>query len=111
MSESFSLVVDRHHAFGVLATLRIAAQPARRFTLQEAAIVARALKAVAQGASDERQIFMSPIASDHDFDASVERDGVILRADGCADARLHWPETLALAEQLARASSEDIVGS
>lgn len=111
MSESFSLVVDPHHAFGVLATLRVAAQPARRFTLQEAAIVARALKAVAQGASEERQIFMSPIASDHDFDASVERDGVILRADGCADARLNWPESLALAEQLEQASSKNFVGS
>lgn len=111
MSESFSLIVDRHGAFGVLATLRIAAHPARRFTLQEAAIVARALKAVAQGASDERQIYMSPIASVHDFDASIERDGVVLRAEGSADARLSWPETLALAEQLARASSEDFVGA
>ncbi|MDJ0449580.1 hypothetical protein [Methylocystis sp. JR02] len=105
MSESFSLVVDRHHAFGVLATLRLAAQPARRFTLQEAAIVARALKAVAQGASDERQIFMSPIASDHDFEASVEQDGIVVRAEGCVEARLAWPETLALAEQLRQASS------
>lgn len=105
MSENFSLVVDRHGAFGVLATLRLAAQPARRFTLQEAAIVARALKAVAQGASDERQIFMSPIASDHDFEASVGQDGIVVRAEGCAEARLAWPETLALAEQLRQASS------
>lgn len=105
MSESFSLVVDRHDAFGVLTTLRIAAQPARRFTLQEAAIVARALEAVAQGASDERQIYMSPIASDHDFEASVEQDGVIVRAPGYAEARLGWPETLALAAQLREASS------
>ncbi|KAF2989991.1 hypothetical protein OGR47_17750 [Methylocystis sp. MJC1] len=105
MSESFSLVIDRHGAFGVLATLRIAAQPARRFTLQEAAIVARALEAVAQGVSGERQIYMSPIASDHDFEASVEKDGVIVRASGCAEARLSWPETLALAEQLREASS------
>jgi hypothetical protein len=100
MSKSVSLVVTRHGAFGVLATLRIAAQPARRFTLREAAIVARALEAVARGASAETQIYMSPIASDQDFDVRVEQDGVVIMAEGGDDARLSWPETLALVDRL-----------
>lgn len=107
MSESFSLVVDRHVAFGALATLRIAAHPARRFTLQEAAIVARALGAVASGASKERHIYMSPIASDCDFDARVGEDGLVIMREGCEDARLRWPETLALAARLEEAARDN----
>jgi hypothetical protein len=106
MYENFSLAVDRHSAFGALATLRVAAQPARRFTLQEAAIVARALEAVARGVSEERQIYMSPIASDYDFEAQVEEEGVVLRSDGCEDVRLGWLETLALAKWLKQATEE-----
>ncbi len=104
VSESFSLVVDRHVAFGALATVRIAAQPARRFTLQEAAIVARALTAVASGASKERQIYMSPIASDCDFDARAGEDGLVIMREGFEDAQLDWPATRSLAAHLAQAA-------
>lgn len=100
MSEKFSLVVKSNAAFGALATLVIAGQPARRFTAQEAAIVARALGAVATGASPEKQIYMSPIASDLDFEARVENDGVVVTAPGRADVALDWSEARTLASAL-----------
>lgn len=100
MSEKFSLVAKSNAAFGALATLFIAGQPARRFTAQESAIVACALDAVATGASPERQIYMSPIASDLDFEARVESDGMVVTAPGCADVALDWSEALALASAL-----------
>lgn len=100
MSEKFNLVVKANAAFGALATLTLATQPPRRFTAQEAAIVARALDAVATGASPEKQIYMSPIASDHDFEARVEPEGVVVTTPGGADVTLNWDETLALAAAL-----------
>lgn len=99
MSEKFSLVVAPHKAFGALATLTVSGQPPRRFTKQEALIVSRALDAVATGASPERQIYMSPIASDLDFDAQVEAAGVSI-GSAAAAVRLNWPETLAMANEL-----------
>lgn len=101
MSEKFGLTVVRHGAFGALATLRLPGQPDRRFTRQEASILARALAAVAQGESVERTIYMSPIAADHDFEARVAPDGVAIAAAGVGDLRLDWSTTRALAEALA----------
>jgi hypothetical protein len=105
MSDKFTLIVTSYAAFGALATLRLPRQPARRFTFAEAAIVARALEAVAQGASAETQIYMSPIASDQDFDARVEQEGVVIVAKGCEEARLGWDESIALAEALKRTAA------
>lgn len=99
MSQSFTLAETAHGAFGGLATLRIAGQPARRFTRQEAAIVARALYAVARGTSSERQVYMSPIASDQDFEAQVGAHGVLVAYEDCG-AALDWAETRALAGAL-----------
>lgn len=101
MSHSFTLTTAKHEAFGLLATLTIRGQPARRFTCQEALIVSRALAAVADDASAERQIYMSPIASDHDFDAQVGENGITLIADGCPEAKLDWSEARALSRRLA----------
>lgn len=100
MSENFVLAVDKHPAFGALATLRLPAQPPRRFTFQEASILARALEAVASGASGEKLIYMSPIASDADFDARVETEGVSIAAPGAGPKLLSWAEALALAAAL-----------
>jgi hypothetical protein len=101
MSQSFEFIVAQHRAFGQLATFRVAGHPARRFTKDEAAILSRALRAVARGASSERQIFMSPIASDHDFEAFVTASGLTVRADGFCDVLFSWSETLALSAALA----------
>jgi hypothetical protein len=104
MSGSFSLVVGKHRAFGALTTINLAGQPERRLTFEEAAILSRALEAVARGRSAERQIYMSPIASDHDFDARIEAKGIVVIHAGFADAFLDWPETLELALALKAAS-------
>jgi hypothetical protein len=104
MPGQFDLTVAPHGAFGALATLRLAGQALRRFTLQEASIVARAIDAVASASSPERQIYMSPIASDQDFDARVEPDGLVVICPQCPDVRLTWPEATALAQALRAAA-------
>lgn len=106
MSEKFSLSVAPHGAFGVLATLTLVGQPARRFTLREASIVAKAVEAVALGASAERQIYMSPIASDQDFDARASREGLTIALAGFPALFLAWPEAAALADALTAAGGK-----
>lgn len=100
MSQIVEVVAGEHRAFGALATIRAGAQPERRLTRQEAGILSRALTAVAEGTSTERQIFMSPIASDHEFEALAQENGVTLRGEGAADVFLDWSETRALAAAL-----------
>jgi hypothetical protein len=101
MSQMVAVAAVEHRAFGALATISAGAQPVRRLTRQEAGILSRALVAVAQGTSAERQIFMSPIASDHDFEAQVGESGVTLHVEGCAEIFLDWERTRALAAALA----------
>lgn len=100
MSQIVEVAAAEHRVFGALVTILVGGQPARRLTKTEASILSRALNAVADGASVERQIFMSPIASDHDFDALAHDDGLAVRADGCADILLDWTQTRALAKAL-----------
>jgi hypothetical protein len=106
MSEKFSLSLIPHGAFGALATLTLAGQPPRRFTLQEASIVARAVEAVALGLSVERRIYMSPIASDHDFDAHASAEGLTIACAGFPALFLAWPEASALTDALAAAGGK-----
>jgi hypothetical protein len=101
MSQKFSFTETPHGAFGVLAILKFPGQPTRAFTRQEATIVSRALKAVAHGTSAERQVYMSPIASDHDFEARVAETGIVVMLDGCADVQLDWNDVDALSLRLA----------
>jgi hypothetical protein len=100
MSQRFELVASTHQSFVALATLRLPGHPLRRFTKEEAAILSRALDSVAKGDRGEQQIYMSPIASDHDFDARVEQSGVVLSSEGHGDVKLDWSEARALAEEL-----------
>ncbi len=100
MSQLFELVASEHRSFVVLASLRLPGHPLRRFTKEEAAILSRALDAVATGDRVQQQIYMSPIASDHDFDARVEHSGILVSSEGQADVELDWREARALAEQL-----------
>ncbi|MGC1861891.1 MAG: hypothetical protein WA733_12405 [Methylocystis sp.] len=101
MSQKFSLTETPHGAFGVVAILEFPGQPARGFTRQEAAVVSRALIAVARGTSAERQVYMSPIASDHDFEARVTEAGVVVISDGCVGLQLDWNDVDALSRRLA----------
>ncbi len=102
MSISFTITATQHRTFGNLATLAIPGQPGRRFTPKEALFVSRALIGVARGTSLERQIYMSPIASDHEFDAQVGSDGVVLTSDGYGATMFDWDATRKLAQELER---------
>ena len=101
MSQKFSFTETPHGAFGVLAILDFPGQPVRAFTRQEATIVSRALKAVAAGTSAERQVYMSPIASDHDFEARVAETGIVVISDACVDLQLDWNDVDALSRRFA----------
>jgi nicotinamidase-related amidase len=42
---------------------------------------------------------MSPIASDHDFEARVAETGVVVILDACADVQLDWNDVDALSRR------------
>jgi hypothetical protein len=107
MSQNFSFGPTPHTTFGALATLELPGQPARRFTKEESAILSRALKAVERGEAQRDAIYMSPIASDHDFDARVADSGIVLCAKGCKDVALDWNQIRILARALASFSISD----
>jgi hypothetical protein len=108
MSQIVEVAAAEHRVFGALVTIRVGAQPQRRLTRDEAAILSRALDAVATGASVERQIFMSPIASDHDFDALAQDDGLAVRAEGFSDVLLDWTQTRTLAAALSKCAGGEL---
>ena len=101
-AQRFTVSVVAHGQFGELVLLAIDNQPLRRLTREESLVLGRALAAVAAGASAEERIYMSPIASDQDFDAAVEREGVVLTADSGETAWFDWSAVVDLAERLAR---------
>ena len=43
---------------------------------------------------------MSPIASDHDFEARVVKTGVVVISDGCVDVQLDWNDVGVLSQHL-----------
>ena len=107
MSHKMDIDCITHRAFGQLVTLKAGDQPQRRFTAQEAEILARALTAVAEGKSAEDRIFMSPIASDAEFEAVAQAGGVSVAAPGAPDVFLDHRAMLGLAAQL-RAAAQSI---
>ena len=103
-SPSFSVDSLTHRALGPL--LRLTAPGLDlRLTPQEARTLALALRAVAEGRSAEREIFMSPIASNGYFVGRVEASGLAVEtSDGLLT--LDWPVTMRLAEALASAAGD-----
>lgn len=108
----FSLTATAHPAFGRLIAL---ASPGGgpdggpdgvvlRLTAQEALTLSRALAAVRAGRSAEREIYLSPIASDADVLGAVDNDGVRLRL-GEFETRLDWSAVEALAAALAETAA------
>jgi hypothetical protein len=104
-THSFTVSVVAHRHFGGLVTLAVDNQPLRRLTREESMVLGRVLAATAAGASVEERIYMSPIASDQDFDAAVEREGIVLTSDCGEKARLDWSAVVDLAGRLAREAS------
>lgn len=105
MSESnaagFLLTAMAHPAFGRLIALASPDGGGVRLTVEEALTLSRALAAVRAGRSAEREIYLSPIASDADVLGAVEDDGVRLRL-GEFETRLDWSAVEALAAALAK---------
>lgn len=100
-ASGFSVEPIRHRALGPLLRLRVGDALVLDLTADEAAILSRALSAVREGRSPERTIFMSPIASDGDFTATVDGEGegggLVIGASG---HRLSWMEVERLAGAL-----------
>lgn len=73
-----------------------------RFTPAEASSLSLALVAVSRGISPEREIYMSPIASDTAFVGQVRETGITITWH-TGDALLDWSQAEALAAALAEA--------
>ncbi|PWV58620.1 hypothetical protein [Plasticicumulans acidivorans] len=98
----FSVEPVVHRALGPLRRLRVGDFVDLRLTPQEASTLALALHAVREGRSAERQLFLSPIASDGHFNGIVGPDGLTItcvQGQQQADVWLDWGsvESLALA--------------
>ena len=111
MTQRFSVEPLAHRFLGPLIALALPGQPRRQLTLQEAAVLSRALEAVANGASAERLIYLSPVASDCDFEARVVSSGLVVVWEGCADAALSFEESLRLAQALKEAAEASLQGA
>lgn len=101
----FTVSVVAHRHFGGLVTLAVDNQPLRRLTHEESLVLGRALAATVAGVSVEKRIYMSPIASDQDFDAAVEREGIVLTSDSGEKAWFDWSAVVDLAGRLAQEAS------
>ncbi|MGJ0621787.1 MAG: hypothetical protein ACR65Z_13920 [Methylocystis sp.] len=101
----FTVSVVAHRHFGGLVTLAVDNQPLRRLTREESLVLGRALAATVAGVSVEKRIYMSPIASDQDFDAAVEREGIVLTSDSDEKAWFDWSAVVDLAGRLAQEAS------
>ncbi|MCA1908269.1 MAG: hypothetical protein LDL39_07905 [Magnetospirillum sp.] len=85
----------RHPALGPLLRLSDLFAAPVVLTSAEAATIARAVDAVRAGKSTETEIYLSPMASDQDFQALVDKDGV-----RCGGRHLDWPQVAELAALL-----------
>ena len=111
MTQPFLVEAVTHRFLGPLIALSLPGQPRRLLTLQEAAILSRALAAVAKGASPERQIYMSPVASDCDFEARVVSSGIVVVWEEGAEAPPSFEEALRLAKALEDATEASPQGA
>ena len=95
------IVVDSltHRGLGLLKTLAVGSSPILRLTPQEAHTLALALAAVRDGKSSEREIYLSPIASDHGFVALVGEEGVEVTI-AASRTPLDWADVSRLEAQL-----------
>lgn len=103
MSEPFSFEVGstQHRVLGKQIRLKLADDLVLRLTPAEASSLSFALVAVRDGISPEREIYMSPIASDGAFVGTVHDAGMrIATPNGMLE--LSWSGVGTLAGALAR---------
>jgi len=99
-SNSFEVSSTQHRVLGKQIRLQLADDFVLRLTPAEASSLSFALVAVRDGISPEREIYMSPIASDDGFVGTVRDSGMsIAIRKGTLD--LDWPNVGKLAEALA----------
>lgn len=98
----FSVSSVQHRLLGKQVRLEFADDFVLKLTLAETSSLSFALVAVRSGISPEREIYMSPIASDAAFVGTV-RDGGVSIAMAEGELELDWPNVGLLAESLAAA--------
>lgn len=98
----FSAGSLQHRAFGRLIRLQLADDLVLKLTPAEASSLSFALVAVREGISPEREIYMSPIASDAAFVGTVQDSGMRIATPNGA-LELDWGSVGALAGVLATA--------
>ena len=96
----FSVSSQLHRILGKQVQLKFADDFILRFTPAEASSLSFALVAVRDGISPEREIYMSPIASDAAFVGTVQ-DGGMSIATPLGALELDWSSIGKLAESLA----------
>ncbi|MDD2700887.1 MAG: hypothetical protein PHH36_06570 [Sideroxydans sp.] len=98
----YSVASVQHRVMGQQIRLRFADDIELRFTPAEASSLSLALVAVSLGISPEREIYMSPIASDAAFVGAVTDAGMRIDSTGTGIC-LQWAEVEQLAAALATA--------
>ncbi|MBI3480519.1 MAG: hypothetical protein HY016_09230 [Nitrosomonadales bacterium] len=98
----FTVSSSQHRVLGRLINLQSTGGLLLRLTAAEASSLSFALVAVRDGTSPEREIYMSPIASDAAFVGTVREGGMsIAMPEGTLE--LDWSSVGLLAESLATA--------
>ena len=98
----FNVSSINHRILGKLIKLQFAEDFVLKLTQAEASSLSFALVAVREGISPEREIYMSPIASDVAFTGAVKETGMSI-ATGKEALDLNWISVSKLAEALAAA--------
>ncbi len=100
--QPFSVSGTQHRLLGRQIKLQLAQDFVLKFTPAEASSLSFALVAVRDGISPEREIYMSPIASDEAFVGTVLDHGMSI-AMPVGALELDWSKVGLLAESLAAA--------
>ena len=100
--QNFSVRSINHRILGKQIKLQFADDFVLNLTQAEASSLSFALVAVRDGISPEREIYMSPIASDVAFVGTVKDSGMSI-ATGNDVVELSWAKVTKLAEALAGA--------
>ncbi len=98
----FNVSSTQHRVLGKQIRLQFADDFVLRLTTAEASSLSFALVAVRSGISPEREIYMSPIASDEAFIGTVGDSGMSIAVGGGL-IELDWTAVGKLAEALAEA--------
>jgi hypothetical protein len=89
-----------HRLFGDMLRMMLSEQVYFDLTLEEGRTLSRNFTALAYDWRRADVIFLSPVGSDHEFSAAVDRDGVhVETANGVH--HLSWDDVTELAERLA----------